>query len=158
MRILLATMACTLPLTAAAQPLTVGAQAVSEKACILAAAEKLPVIPGLAVMSGLVKPLQQEDAAKRLVSAFGSDEDAVVALNDAFGFMDGKLRESVQYHNSANGSEQLKSDLIAALGRKITSANTVEISIQAVDIEAVYGSICAAGPNGLHVSTPTILR
>lgn len=130
-------------------------QAVYEKLCIFAAAQKLPSIPALSITASRTKAGPAAPAtAKILAESFANPVRAAEALNQYFGFLSDSVLTDINNTVQQNRTEAAVQILTNELEGSIKGSLSVEIDVRAAAQDATFTFVCAWG-SGAPATAPT---
>ncbi len=135
------------------------AEAAFEKTCILAAAAKLPVIPGLTIQNSTAKSIAVPAATEQVLDDIAAGNNTIESLNAQMLFMDDKTNQTVRNFAGQNNYAAARDTLKNALTPKLTGANQVDIDVKAAGLDATYSAVCIwNAANAYVVTRPSVSK
>lgn len=110
-----------------ASVVSVHADGLDEKRCIVASAAKVPLIQGLVFNASTAESLDKGAAAKWVLSTVVTRNDAIAVAN-AFGTLDDKTEQALK---RAYGADEYASALSENVARNLDAGYTVKLSVTA---------------------------
>jgi hypothetical protein len=129
-----------------------------EKLCILSAAEKLPRIQGLQILTSDARQSDPKEAVLERINEFKDPLIAAKKLNDEFQFLDERLMADVEQKYASGYFNLVIESVQKELSKTLAGSVRTELKIKAAGQDATFVSFCFWDKAGVSVTTNPIIE
>jgi hypothetical protein len=129
-----------------------------EKLCILSAAEKLPRIQGLQILTSDVRQTDPKEAVLERINEFKDPLAAAKKLNEEFQFLDERLIVDLEQKYASGYSDLVIESVQKELSKTLAGSVRTELKIKAAGQDATFISFCFWDKSGVSVTTNPIIE
>ncbi|UDL93740.1 hypothetical protein LGH83_14380 [Lichenihabitans sp. PAMC28606] len=134
------------------------AGSLEDKACLLAAAQRLPPIPGLKILGMTVAPAVDAMAVSQIVGSFRTAQAAARSLDETFAILGSSaVSEQIDGFIAAHNDYAARQAIIDAFLPRVSGSGSVTITVDVADLKATYAFMCAYSTADIIIAEPVSL-